>query len=150
MRNARHAVMTCMSCEPESHEQQRRCVVCGEQLEIEAGHYRIGDALVHPDCIRSFWHPSQSASFWPEERVSFKREIGGGSAASPWTLLFDDGIARRAAQDSMAFKGLLIASAETMFTVAATRRTAAVLRRDSKRVRARSHAATRQPRHHLR
>ena len=71
---------------------------------------------------------------WQEERDSVKREIGGGSAASPWTLLFDDGIASRAVEDRVAFEELLIASAETMFMVGTTRRAAAMLREDSKRL----------------
>ena len=72
---------------------------------------------------------------WEAERQTVRREIAGGSAASAWTFVFDYGIARRAAEDPVAFQELLVASAETMFMAAATRRSATALRQDSKRLR---------------
>lgn len=66
---------------------------------------------------------------WQEERGAKVREIGGGSAASAWTLLFDLGMARRAATDVAAWHELLIATAEAM-------RDAADVRARSRNVRA--------------
>ena len=48
-----------------------RCIVCGEEVQLDAGHYRILDVRVHPGCIRSFWRPPSKQR---------PREIGGGSA----------------------------------------------------------------------
>ena len=46
-----------------------RCPVCGTEVEIDAGHYRILDVRVHSGCIRLFWCPPPGP-----------REINGGSA----------------------------------------------------------------------
>src|SRR5262245_36291699 len=51
---------------------------------------------------------------WQQERGNVRREISGGSAASPWTLFFDYRIAEPARWDRAAFNELLAASAETV------------------------------------
>lgn len=58
---------------------------------------------------------------WQEERGSVKRAIGGSSATSPWTLLFDESIARRASWDRAALDDLLVAAAETVRATVALR-----------------------------
>lgn len=92
--------------------------------------------LQFADGLRLCLHHSCYVVWDHERRGGARRGIAGGSAASPWTLLFDDGIARRAAHDAVAFEELLMASAQTMFMAGATRGTAAALREDSQRLRA--------------
>jgi len=58
---------------------------------------------------------------WQSEVTKCGPEIGGGSAASPWTVFFDVRIARRAARDRAMHQALLAASAESCAMAATTR-----------------------------
>jgi len=60
-------------------------------------------------------------------------EIGGGSASLPWTLVFDQRIARRAAADRAAFRELMVACAETRWAAGATRLRSAATRARGRR-----------------
>jgi hypothetical protein len=51
---------------------------------------------------------------WEQERGAVRREISGGSSAASWTLLFDQGIAQRAASERWAVDELLSAAADAM------------------------------------
>ena len=59
-------------------------------------------------------------SIWQREVVSPHREIAGGSAASPWTLLFDLHVARRAGRDRAAYEEFRAAIAEAWLMAADT------------------------------
>ena len=59
-------------------------------------------------------------SIWQREVVSPHREIAGGSAAAPWTLLFDLHVARRAGRDRAAYEEFRAAIAEAWLMAAET------------------------------
>ena len=73
-----------------------------------------------PDGSRLRFHRT-CLMVWQKDVAVPRREISGGSAPSPWTLLFDLHIARRAARDRAAYHELRAAIAETRLWAGATR-----------------------------
>jgi hypothetical protein len=92
------------------------CDGCGERVPSGAVEYALDFSnakamRLHPDCH----------AIWEKERGRHMRGMAGGSTASPWTLVFDLRIARRAAADRAACAELLSACAETRAVAARTR-----------------------------
>jgi len=73
------------------------------EIEHEVDVPARGALRFHRNCL----------GIWQAQVARDGHEIRGGSAASPWTLLFDLEIARRAASDRAAHRELLAASAES-------------------------------------
>jgi hypothetical protein len=61
--------------------------------------------------------------------------IGGGSAASPWTVVFDLGVAKDVCQASSAYEELVLAGAETRAMCQAARERSAAARAATRRLR---------------
>ena len=74
---------------------------------------------------------------WQQEAERSGREIAGGSAASPWTLLFEAELGRRAARDRASYEEFRAAIAESWLAAADTRLRSRAVRA------ARRHLATR-------
>jgi hypothetical protein len=89
-------------------------------MEYEVEFARTLLFRMHGDCYQ----------LWQDEHRSVQPpEISGGSAASPWTLIFHDGIARRAVAEVSAYRDLMRATADI-------RSASLMLRRRSRAVRA--------------
>ena len=84
----------------------------------------------------------------PQPNVQTRtREMGGGSASSPWTVFFELGIAQRADNDPIANAELLAASAEACFAATAMRRASASARTRSATLRSRAQELVTRSRH---
>jgi hypothetical protein len=75
---------------------------------------------------------------WQAEAGPGPAAIGGGSAAGPATVIFDQRVARRARRERRAYEELLLATAETQLLCEAVRARSAVARARSCRLRAAS------------
>jgi len=96
----------------------KACDACGEQIPAGSVEHEVDftdspTLRLHSECFAA----------WQAQRDKRERGIGGGSAASPWTLLFDYGIAQHAAGDGAMFNELLIAGAQSMHAAAELRDT---------------------------
>ena len=91
------------------------CAGCGEKLdggtEYEVEFAGTVSVRFHRVCY----------GIWEEERLKLKPGIAGGSAASPWTLFFDERVAWRAGHDKAAVEEMLGASAEVRAASAVSR-----------------------------
>ena len=104
---------------------QGACAGCGEALkggtEYEVEFAGAVSLRFHRVCY----------GIWEEERLKVKPGIAGGSAASPWTLFFDERVADRALFDDAAIEEMLLASAEARAVAEAGRRGAERVRERS-------------------
>ena len=91
------------------------CDACGERIAVGAPE----DEVVFTHSVTLRFHQGCFA-LWQEEKTRRNGGISGGSAASPWTLFFDLGIARRASRDRVAYAEVRAATAETLMTVTET------------------------------
>jgi len=60
-------------------------------------------------------------TLWNTERIAPRRPIAGGSSASPWTLIFEQHIGRRAARDRDRHREFLLACREAVGEARRTR-----------------------------
>ena len=109
------------------------CAGCGEKLdggtEYEVEFAGTVSVRFHRVCY----------GIWEEERLKLKPGIAGGSAASPWTLFFDERVADRALFDDAALEEMLLASAEARAASEAGRARAIQARAQSAGLRAAAH-----------
>ena len=101
------------------------CAGCGERIVDEAEYELEFDGAVSVRMHRVCY------GIWDEARRQAK-PIGGGSAASPWTLFFEVSVAERVAGDALMFSEMLAAAAETIAACAGGRNASARTRERSR------------------
>ena len=84
------------------------CAGCGERIVDEAEYELEFDGGVSYRMHRVCY------GIRDEARRQANRPIGGGSAASAWTLFFEIHVARHAAGDGVMFREMLAAAADTV------------------------------------
>jgi hypothetical protein len=91
------------------------CAGCGGRIAVGVVEYEVQFA----DTVFVRFHRACYA-MWNTERVASPRPIAGGSSASPWTLMFEQHIGRRAARDRDRHREFLLACVEVVSDVRRT------------------------------
>ena len=91
------------------------CAGCGGRIAVGVAAYEVEFV----DTVLVHFHRACFA-LWNAERVAAPRSIAGGSSASPWTLMFEQHIGRRAARVRAGHRDFLLACAEVMGDVRRT------------------------------
>jgi len=91
------------------------CAGCGARIAVGVVEYEVQFA----ETVFVRFHRACYA-LWNTERIAAPRSIAGGSSASPWTLMFEQHLGRRAARDRAGQRDFLLACAEVVGDVRRT------------------------------